>query len=391
MTGIALLFAAAALTVKQDGAELREACEPGEPIVAKLAAGTPATVRFGMNGCYAVEVLQAGKTVKGFLSAAAISGIEAWETARRSARSIDAPTTPITQEKLDGKSPWDLIRMNRPAEALTAAEKLLATGPRHPDILAIAGIAAYKNDMGARAIGYLKDALVIRPDPAIQGLLDKAEREQNADHTGEPLHSPRFLFRFDPAIMPRETARTLLSVLEQEFSRISFELGCATAERLAVIVQTQDDYRRATGAAEWSGGQFDGRIRVAVLEGDAGGPATRRALAHEIVHACLAGAGDWPAWLHEGLAQKLSGETLSEPRRAAIRAVAKENALPRLANLSQSWSRMSSGHAAMAYATSLYAVELFYQHHAAFGIRNLLRNPDQLDRIMTDLDRRLRE
>src|SRR6188768_3597440 len=117
MTGIALLFAAAALTVKQDGAELREACEPGEPIVAKLAAGTPATVRFGMNGCYAVEVLQAGQTVKGFLPAAAISGIEAWETDRRSARSIDAPTTPITQEKLDGKSPWDLIRMNRPAEA----------------------------------------------------------------------------------------------------------------------------------------------------------------------------------------------------------------------------------------------------------------------------------
>jgi len=391
MPGIALVFAAAALTVKQDGAELREACEPGEPIIAKLAAGTPATVRFGMNGCYAVEVLQAGQTVKGFLPAVAISGIEAWETDRRSARSIDAPTTPITQEKLDGKSPWDLIRMNRPAEALTAAEKLLATAPRHPDVLAIAGIAAYKNDMGARAIGYLKDALAIRPDPAIQGLLDKAQREQNADHTGEPLHSPRFLFRFDPAIMPRETARTLLSVLEQEFSRISFELGCATAERLAVIVQTQDDYRRATGAAEWSGGQFDGRIRVAVLEGDAAGPATRRALAHEIVHACLAGAGDWPAWLHEGLAQKLSGETLSEPRRAAIRAVAKENALPRLANLSQSWSRMSSGHAAMAYATSLYAVELFYQHHAAFGIRNLLRNPDQLDRIMTDLDRRLRE
>jgi len=52
---------------------------------------------------------------------------------------------------------------------------------------------------------------------------------------------------------------------------------------------------------------------------------------------------------------------------------------------------MSSGHAAMAYATSLFAVELFYQHHAAFGIRNLLRNPDQLDRVMTDLDRRLRE
>ena len=52
---------------------------------------------------------------------------------------------------------------------------------------------------------------------------------------------------------------------------------------------------------------------------------------------------------------------------------------------------MSGSHAAMAYAASLYAVELFYQHHAAFGIRNLLQSPERLEWFMTDLDRRLRE
>ena len=388
MPGLALLFAVAALTVKQDGAELREACEAGEPVITKLAAGTAATVRFGMNGCYAVDIVQSGAIVKGFLSAEAIEGIEAWEIARRAAPSVDTPANAGAQ-KSTGTSPWELLRDNRPGEALAVAERALVSTPRDPQLLALAGLAAYKNDMGPRAIGYFKDAIAIRPDAAVQRLLDQAVCEQGADRTGEPLHSPRFVFRYDPAVMPRETARAVLGVLEQEFSRISFELGCATAERLAVIAQTREDYMRATGAAEWSGGQFDGRIRVAVLEGDAA--VTRRALAHELVHACLAGIGSWPAWLHEGLAQKLSGESLAEPRKAAIRAVAAQNGLPNLKNLSQSWSRMSSGHAAMAYATSLYAVELYYQHHAAFGIRNLLRNPDQLERIMTDLDRRLRE
>jgi hypothetical protein len=52
---------------------------------------------------------------------------------------------------------------------------------------------------------------------------------------------------------------------------------------------------------------------------------------------------------------------------------------------------MSSGHAALAYTAALYAVELFYEHHAAYGIRNLIRNPDQLPRIMMDLDARFRE
>jgi hypothetical protein len=40
---------------------------------------------------------------------------------------------------------------------------------------------------------------------------------------------------------------------------------------------------------------------------------------------------------------------------------------------------------------ALAAVELFYQHYQAFGIRNLLRNPQMLDQITADLDRRLRQ
>jgi hypothetical protein len=366
MPGVLLLFAVAALTVKQDGAELREGCEPGDAVVAKVASGTAATVRFAMNGCYAVDVAQGGKVVKGFLPGAQLDGVEAWDAARRSAPSVegggigsDKSTEPI----LSGNS----------------------TG------LVARALEAYKADRVVEAAGLLKDALAQRPDANVQRLLDKIQQELNADKTGEPLHSPRFVFRFDPAVMPRETARALLGVLEQEYTRISFELGCRTDNKVAVIVQSRDDYMKATGAAEWSGGQFDGRIRVALMEKEVGGPLTRRTLAHEVVHACLAAMGSYPAWLHEGLAQKLSGETLSEPRRAAIRVGAKADGIPKLANLSAGWSRMSSGNAALAYATSLYAVELYYQHHAAFGIQNLLRNPDQLERVMMDLDARFRQ
>jgi hypothetical protein len=40
---------------------------------------------------------------------------------------------------------------------------------------------------------------------------------------------------------------------------------------------------------------------------------------------------------------------------------------------------------------ALVAVDLFFQHHAEFGVRNLMSNPDALPRITEDLDRRLRE
>ncbi|MBM3787455.1 MAG: hypothetical protein FJW30_24115 [Acidobacteria bacterium] len=395
MPGFGLLFAVAALTVKNDGAPLREACDSSEPVVLRLKSGTPVKAKFGLNGCLAVDVMAGGQVQQGFVAASDLAGVEAWEQTRREARSVEtlrdsAWSAPIAAGTHPLAAASQLLNDNRPAEALEMAERALASAPRDPQILALAGIAAYKNDMGARAAGFLKDSLAIREDPMVRRILDQALRENSNDKSTQVLHSPRFLFRYDTQVMSPEIARTVLAALEEEYTRISFELGCKTAERIAVIAQTPEDYRKATGAAEWSGGQFDGRIRVASMDGAPGGPAARRTYAHEIVHACLAATGRWPAWFHEGLAQKLSGETLSAPRKAAIREMAKVNQLPGLMALGQSWSRMSSGHAAMAYATALYGVELFFEHHKDYGIRNLIRNPDQLERIAASLDALLR-
>lgn len=154
-------------------------------------------------------------------------------------------------------------------------------------------------------------------------------------------------------------------------------------------MQTLDAYRKTTDAAEWSGGQYDGRIRVALLDDNSLGPRTRRALAHEVVHACLTSLGQWPAWLHEGLAQKLSGETLPPAAWHDIEEMVRAHQLPRLSNLHQDWSRMSTRHAAMAYAVALAAVELYLQNYHEYGLRNLINNPDRLPEITADLNRRL--
>jgi hypothetical protein len=126
---------------------------------------------------------------------------------------------------------------------------------------------------------------------------------------------------------------------------------------------------------------------VAVLEPEA----MHKTFAHELVHACLAGTGRWPAWLHEGLAQRLSGETLPTEMREEVRAAARAGKLPPLGSMSQSWTRLSPGNARLAYAMALYAAELFFAHHQEFGIRTLVRNPEFLDRIAADIDRRMRE
>ena len=74
---------------------------------------------------------------------------------------------------------------------------------------------------------------------------------------------------------------------------------------------------------EWSGGEFDGRIHIPVLDKGSLDPQVRQTLAHESVHACMAQLGQFPTWLAEGVAQKLSGAELSPATRATIDQMAK--------------------------------------------------------------------
>jgi hypothetical protein len=119
----------------------------------------------------------------------------------------------------------------------------------------------------------------------------------------------------------------------------------------------------------------------------------QRALAHELVHACLtsipSGAAPWPAWLQEGLAQKLSGDALPSGVRDQLRQMAQTHAIPKLENLRQDWSRMSTQNAMAAYSLALLAADALYDNYANYGIRNVLNNPDTLPRITADLDAKL--
>ena len=114
-----------------------------------------------------------------------------------------------------------------------------------------------------------------------------------------------------------------------------------------------------------------------------------RSLAHETTHACLTMLGHWPAWLQEGIAQKLSGDSLSAAQMKQITGWVHDGKLPRLSNLRQDWSRLDADHAAVAYALSLAAVELLWQDSGDDGVRNLLRNPDRLPQVTAELDRKL--
>lgn len=400
-----VLLYVSALAVKQDHTPLRAGCDAEDQAIATLAAGTPVEIRFRLadgSDCFKVAATVDGKTITGYLAGAALTGVDAFERDRASAASVDVAQAlpPVESEtrKLVARSgdpiltqASQLLESNQPSQALDLLEHAVPRYRKDPNVLLLAGLAAYRSDRLQPALDYWKQSLDLAPNEPLQRIYDKVRREAEADRGGDLLYGARVSLRFEGQRVPRDTARTVLAVLDEEFNRISGQLGCTTGERIAAIAQTREDYLRSTGAAEWSGGQYDGRIHIALAEGTQVGPGMRRALAHEMVHACLANlnGGRWPAWLQEGLAQKLSGDTLAPRMRDQLHEFAEFHVLPKLENLSQDWSRMNSDNARMAYNLALAAVDTLYENYSGRGIRNILNNPDSLRQITPDLDKKL--
>lgn len=395
-----VLFLLLAISVKQDRTPLRTGCASDSEVVATLSSAAPVTIRYALSGeatpCYKVAVEQNGKTVEGYLSASEIEGLGEFDQGRRDAAWLDPQVISAVPALAHGASGQPgvvaeatrLIEASQPAKALQILDTELQR-KKDPNLLALAGIAAWRSDNSHLALEYWRNSLDLQPNPDLERIYIRVERETKGDQSTDKLVGMRVVLRYDRAAVSPDTAREMLAVLDHEFTHVSDELGCKAEERIVAIVQSKEAYRKTVDVAEWNAGQYDGRIRVPVLFGQEVDEGTRRVFAHETTHACLSMLGHWPSWLQEGLAQKLSGDKLSPALRQKLAQAAKEGHLPRLESLDHDWSHLDAEHATVAYALSLEAVELFYEDYAQFGIGNLLRNSSRLPGITADLDKKL--
>jgi len=281
-----------------------------------------------------------------------------------------------------------LINANQPGKALELLEPELQKR-RDPALLAMAGVAAWRSDDPRHAVELWQESLELAPNPDLETLIKHVEKERSNDQSSEKLYGIRVVLRYDSVTVPTDTARAMVNVVDSTFARVSQQLGCYAEEKIVTIIQSRDAYQKATDAAEWSGGQYDGRIRVPVMNGQQMDARQEQVLAHETTHACLAMLGEWPSWLHEGMAQKLSGQTLAPESRAQLVQLAKAGQLPKLESLRQGWSGLDAQHARLAYSLALEAVDALYENFGNDGVRNLMRNPERLAVISAELDKRL--
>jgi tetratricopeptide (TPR) repeat protein len=247
----------------------------------------------------------------------------------------------------------------RSSDAKTKLQRALEVNPRFTSASLLLGEIVYREGDVDRAITIYKAALTFAPtDRDLNGRLGEWSRESNVHSAFVERQQGRFNVMFegqtDAALAARAT-----QVLGTAFSRIAGQIRASPSDPIAVILYTDKQFRDITRAPAWSGGLYDGRIRIPVAGARRNPSLFDVVLVHELTHAMVVSIAPKgvPTWLHEGLAQHFSG---ADPQ-AARRRLAAGGTFISFEDLEQSFTGFSGADAATAYDQSLVAVHLLAQ------------------------------
>jgi len=298
---------------------------------------------------------------------------------------------------------FQALEEGRYKDADAAFERALAAAPDDPAILLGAGIAARRVSNTARARQLLARALQIDPaltpasqllgtmlyetgdiegairvyDAALVRAPDQARmqakveewRKEAALHDGfRRALGGHFTVLFEgPA--EEDAAAAAVEILEGAYGRVGDFLQAFPPEPITVVLYTQQQFRDVTRTPGWSGGLFDGRIRLPIRGGLADRSEFERVLTHEYVHALVhsVAAGGVPAWLNEGLAAALETRGMERARRDIVR-----GPVVPLSQLGLSFASLSASAVPSAYAGSALAVWEIIERAGASRLMGLL-------------------
>jgi tetratricopeptide (TPR) repeat protein len=254
-------------------------------------------------------------------------------------------------------------------EAMLRLQRALDLEPRLTVASQLLGQIAYDEGDVDLAIRTNEKALKYAPsDAGLASRLEAWRREAAVHHTFEERRYDRFRVMFEGRA-EESLAAQATTVLTSAFWRIGAKLGEYPSNTIVVILYTEKQFRDITRAPEWSGGQYDGRIRIPVAGASQKPELFERVLTHELTHAMVASIDPrgMPTWLNEGLAQYFDG---TDPQLARRRMKTLGRPTP-LKTLAGSFGQLSATDAQVAYDESLLAAGVMFDR-PGFGWTRLL-------------------
>ena len=267
-----------------------------------------------------------------------------------------------------------LVRMGRASQALEFSQRAVQSAPQSPDAYAMLGYAQFASGRAREAAISWKHSLALRPDAAVQQLLDKAERDQKAEDGFAERESGHFKLRFEGKQTSETLRAQILSALESDYDELTSELGAPPHDDIQVILYTEQAFFDVTRAPSWSGAINDGKLRIPVNGLTGVNSELARVLKHELAHTFInhLSQGRCPPWLHEGIAQLVEAKSLNDDGPKLAQLFSLQHEIP-LNALEGSFARFNAVEARVAYAESLAAVSYIRDSYGMSDVQRILQ------------------
>jgi len=263
------------------------------------------------------------------------------------------------------------LREDRDAEReLTRAAQL---DPRQAVSYQILGELYYRKDDLETAALYWQKAVDL--DPSSSALLARLERIKKEHRTEKDFNrdvTSHFLTKYEGK-EKIEAGRIVLRILEDAYGEVGRALSYYPDREIQVMLYSNKQFQEVTDAPGWSGGLFDGKIRIPIGGIENETPGLRRILYHEYTHAVVRSITPrCPTWLNEGLAQYFEGREIDGQQRAFLNQLAQAGKLPSLSGLEGPFNALGPRQAAFAYLCSLSSVRYMIDSFGMYRVKAVL-------------------
>jgi hypothetical protein len=267
-----------------------------------------------------------------------------------------------------------LVRTGNASQALSYAQRAVRSAPESPDAYAVLGYAQQASDRTKDAVASWKRSLDLRPDPAVQQYLAKAQREQAVETDFAQRESSHFVLHYEGKQTSDAFRGQILEALESDYDDLVRDLGTPPRDNILVTLYTEQAFFDVTRAPSWSGAINDGKLRIPINGLTSMTPDLARVLRHELAHSFInqISGGRCPIWLHEGIAQLLEPKSLGSDGHQLAQLFKTQRNIP-LNVLEGSFMQFSGGQAYLAYAESLAAVSYINDSYGMGDIQRILQ------------------
>ena len=271
-----------------------------------------------------------------------------------------------------------LVRSGNASQAVSYAQRAVRAAPESPDAQTMLGYALFASDHTKEAITVWKHSLELRPDPAVQQFLARAQREQNVESEFSQGESQHFTLHYEGKQTSEGLRSQILAALESDYDDLVRDLGTPPHDNILVTLYTEQAFFDVTHAPSWSGAMNDGKLRIPISGLTSMTSELAHVLKHELAHSFITqlSAGRCPPWLHEGIAQYLEPKSLGGDGHQLALLFQAQKDIP-LNALEGSFLQFSGGQAYLAYAESLAAVSFIVDSYGISDVQRILQRISQ--------------